>query len=310
MASAQTPADVRVKSVLVAYDFSQASRKPLRHALAIARHYSAKFYFMHVVSSIGYTIAGPPSLHLAIESTRREMHTLIDELHGGGELAGLQYEFLLEEGDVWQRLHQIIREKQVDAVVVGTHGRGGVPKLVLGSIAEQIFRQAECLVLTVGPGSYEDPIVDKVGGVRPFLFATDFGPASVRALPYAISFAEQFGAKLVLLHVLPPAPIPEGFHWSTTGDLPQMREAASVAAIERLRRLVAHAGPMTVEPEFMVKFGRASEQILLAARTLDADTIVLGLNRSAHPETVSHLHGAVAYPVVCAAHCPVLTLKH
>jgi nucleotide-binding universal stress UspA family protein len=123
----------------------------------------------------------------------------------------------------------VIRQKQVDLVVLGTHGRGGLGKVLLGSIAEQIFRHADCFVVTVGPGSYKDSLVEKAQAVRPFLFATDFGAASLHALPYAISFASHFGAKLIVLHVLPAAPIPEGFHWSTTGNLRQIREEPSGA---------------------------------------------------------------------------------
>jgi Universal stress protein family len=84
----------------------------------------------------------------------------------------------------------------------------------LGSMAEQVFRHADCFVVTVGPGSYKDSLVKKTEAARPFLLATDFGAASLYALPHAISFANQFGAKLVVLHVLPGGPIPDGFHWS------------------------------------------------------------------------------------------------
>jgi nucleotide-binding universal stress UspA family protein len=62
MSSIAAIATVGLKSVLVAFDFSEASHKPLRHALAIAHHYGAKFYLAHVVSHIGYTIAGPRSV--------------------------------------------------------------------------------------------------------------------------------------------------------------------------------------------------------------------------------------------------------
>jgi len=61
---------------------------------------------------------------------------------------------------------------------------------------EQIFRHADCIVVTVGPGSYKDSLVEKTEAIRPFLFATDFGAASLHALPHAISFSNYFGAKL------------------------------------------------------------------------------------------------------------------
>lgn len=310
MSSIVAATDVALKTVLVAYDFSEASQKPLRHAIAIARHYGAKFYLAHVVSSIGYTIAGPEASKLALEQTQREAQQLEQELLKSGVLAGLQYEFIVREGNVWEQLELVIRQKQVDMVVVGTHGRRNLGKLLLGSVAEQIFRHADCYVVTVGPGCDKDSLIEKTQTVRPFLFATDFGAASLHALPHAISFAKHFGAKLVVLHVLPAAPIPEGFHWSTTGDLMQMREQARTASQKRFEEQILQTAPMASKPEFMVEFGIPSDQILLASHTIKTDLIILGLHRRAHIETVSHLPWAIAYKVVCGAHCPVLTIRN
>ncbi len=310
MPSSETAVDVELKSVLVAFDFSESSHKALTHALAIARHFGAKFYLAHVVSHLGYTIAGAETLSLALEKTRSDARKLEQELLESGALRGLPHEFIVTEGKVCEELESIIRQKQVDLVVIGTHARGGLGKLLLGSIAEQVFRHTDCLVVTIGPGSYEDSIVEKRDAVRPFLFATDFGRASLRALPYAMSFANHFGAKLVILHVLPAAPLPEGFHWSTAGNLLQMREKARTETEKRLAELTLQNSPAWIQPEFMVKFGIPSEQILLASHSLNADLIILGLNNTSHIETASHMPWAVAYKVVCGARCSVLTVRN
>ena len=139
----------------------------------------------------------------------------------------------MRDGDVWEQLELLIKLKGVDLVVVGTHGRAGLGKLLLGSVAERVFRHADCFVATVGPGSYEDSLFERDNAGHTFLFATDFGAASLQALPYALSLASQFEAKLVVLHVLPAVPISEGFHWSKTGDLVQMREKAKADAQEK-----------------------------------------------------------------------------
>ncbi len=309
MPSTYVATAVQIKNVLVAFDFSKASQTPLRHALAIARHYGAKFYLAHVVSHIGYTIAGPGALQLAAEKTCRDAQELEQELLRSGSLAGLDYELIVREGNVWEQLGLVIKQKQIDAVVIGTHGRGTLGKLLLGSVAEQIFRHADCLVVTVGPGSYKDSLVDKTEAVRPLLFATDFGPASSHALPYALSFANHFGAKLVVLHVLSPAPVPEGFHWSRTGDLLQMREEARLGSQRRFEELIQRYAPVP-RPEFMLKFGNPAEQILLASHELNADLIILGLKHHAHIEAESHMPWAFAYRIVCGAHCPVLTIRN
>lgn len=309
MSSLAPAVDAGLKSVLIAFDFSEASWKALHHALAAARHYKAKFYLAHVVSALGYSIAGKQALDLAVEGAQRDAEKIERELLKDGSLEGLEHEFIVREGNIWEQLGQVIKEKQVDMVVVGTHGRGGLGKLVLGSVAEQIFRHADCLVDTVGPGSYEDSLPERTAAGRAFLFPTDFSTASLHALPHAISFANHFAAKLAVLHVLPSIPIPEGFHWSKTGDLPEMREKARMASQRQFEKLHLEKDRMVVKPEFLVKYGTPGAQILLASKAMKADLIILGLKRSTHVETASHMPWDTAYEIVRDAHCPVLTIR-
>jgi len=79
----------------------------------------------YVVSSIGYGIAGPEASQLAAEGSQRDAQQLETNLLKSGALAGLQYEFIIREGNVWEQLEFIIQQKQIDAIVVGTHGREG-----------------------------------------------------------------------------------------------------------------------------------------------------------------------------------------
>lgn len=301
--------EVTPKSVLVAYDFTETSQKPLLHGVSIARHYGAKLYVVHVVSSVGYRIAGADALRMATEKTQTEMEQLEQALLKGGALADIPHEFIVREGEVWHQLEDVIQQKHVDVVVVGTHARGTLGRLLLGSVAEQIFRQAQCPVVTVGPGAHAVSLIDKKEAVRPFLMATDFGAASLSALPHAASFANHFGAKLVVLHVLPAAPIPEGFHWSKTGDLMEMREESKRASGKMFDELVRPHVPPETKLEFEVKFGIPSEQILQASHELKADLIVLGLHRRAHAEAASHTPWASACKIVGSANCPVLTIR-
>ena len=310
MANAALSVDTGIKAVLLTCDFSKVSDKPLRHALAIAHHYNAKFYLAHVVCSIGYAIAGPPSLQLATEAATRDMQKLEQGLMANGFLHGLTHEFIVRQGDIWKQLESVIADKQVDLVVVGTHGRRNLGKMLLGSVAEQIFRRADCLVLTVGPGSLKDSPLENTRPFCSFLFATDFGDASVRALPRAISFANRFRVPLTLLHVAPIAPIPEGFHWSnTTADIRKIQEEAGRPALQRLKDLASQNARLNVAPEFLVKFGKPSEMILQVARTQKADLIIMGLHQSRHIDTAAHMPWATAYDVVCNANCPVLTVR-
>src|SRR5581483_4001806 len=167
-----------LKSVLVATDFSDASDRPLQHALAIARHYGAKVYLANVLSALGFTLAGPDALNAATDAAWRDAHNLESRLVQSGALADLPYEFIIGKGPVWEVLNQLVRQKYVDLIVSGTHGRRGLHKVLLGSVAEQIFRNADCTVFTVGPGSYPESRVDEVPANRRFLFPIDFAEAS------------------------------------------------------------------------------------------------------------------------------------
>jgi nucleotide-binding universal stress UspA family protein len=311
MATRLASADMGLKSILVASDFSEASQKPLRHAVSIARHFHAQFYLAHVVSSIGFTIAGADALESATSAARRDVGELERKLVENGALMGVSHEFIVRQGKIWEELEAIIREKQVDLVVIGTHAREGIEKLVLGSVAEQIFREADGLVLTVGPHSLPDAPLERTSGTRSFLFPTDFSAASFHALPHAISFANHFGARLVFLHVAPVMPIPESFSWSKTpDDITQMREDARQKALKRLGEFVSENAPLSVKPELMVEFGKHGEQILRVARSLKADLIIMGLNHAKHGRAASHMPQTTAYKVVREAHCSVLTVRN
>src|SRR5271166_2322970 len=199
-------AALKPRSILIATDFSEASEKALRYSLALARFYESKFCLAHVVSSLGLNMVGPDAVAACEEAVLREAAGLERSLVQRGALNGIQHKFIVRQGELWPELREIIRQESADLLVVGTHGRHGIAKLFFGSIAEQIFRQADCPVLTFGPHTDGRPWFGTSSTHRTFLFATDFGPASLHGLPQAIAAANQFGAKLAFLSIVPTAP--------------------------------------------------------------------------------------------------------
>jgi nucleotide-binding universal stress UspA family protein len=311
MSVVATAVNLQLKSVLIATDFSQASEKPLCHALAIAGCYGAKFYLAHVVPFIEPAMVGADAIVACEEAGWRDAVHLEDDLVRSGALTGLQHQVVIRQGEVWPELEAIIRQEKIDLVIIGTHGRNGMGKLLLGSVAEEIFRQADCPVLTVGPNAYRQPRIEIPRANRTCLLATDFGDASIDALPYAISFANRFGAKLVLLNVIPLIPLAAEPHWCTARDAAQRQENARKARLQRLEQLTRNA-TLEVRPEFRAEFGSASsvsEKILEAAERLKVDLIIMGLHRSIYIGTASHMPRTTAYEVVCRAGCPVLTVR-
>ena len=303
--------DIQVKSILIATDFSEASDKASRHALAIARHYGAKLYLVHIVSSLGFTIAGPEAVNVATEIVWRDARELENRLVQSGALSGLPHEVIVRQGNVWDELDQVISQEQIDLVVIGTHARRGFGKLLLGSVAEHIFRHADCLVLTVGPGSLQDSPVGSTRAIRPFLFATDFSDASLHALPYAISAANHFCTKLVLLHVLSDATAPADLLLPTADDVMQFQEKVRQSSLSRLEQSVSQQQcKLAVTPELAIEFGEPAEKILQTADRFKSDAIILGLHRSTRTGSASHVPWATAYAVVCGAGCSVLTVRN
>lgn len=127
------------------------------------------------------------------------------------------------------------------------------------------------------------------------MFATDFSAGSLHALPFALSLAEENQARLTLLHVIPLVPM-------------QHQVWASGNTRKRLEELIPPDAADWCRPETVVRFEFPAEGILRAAEAVSADLIVMGVHKRA-PRASSHLPWAIAYEVVCHAHCPVLTVR-
>jgi nucleotide-binding universal stress UspA family protein len=309
MSSAALALDLELKSVLLATDLSAASEKPLHHALTIARHYEAKLYVAHVVSAAPYLMSGPEALEMGCASASQDVQQLQHSLVQRGLLKGVDHEFIIRWGCVWNELQAIIAEKQIGLVVLGTHARHGFEKLILGSVAEEVFRDAECPVLTVGPHSYREGRLESANESRTYLFATDFSEASISALPHAVSFARRSKAKLILLHVVAAAPLPQATGCYSASEALLSRENARMACVRQLEQLVPPDGQAQIEIEFVVQFGVPSEKILQIALEKRVDLIMLGLRRAALVGALAHRPWARAYEIVCGAGCPVLTVR-
>ena len=292
------------RSILFATDFSQPSEKALRHSLALARFYKSDFCLAHVMSSLGFTMAGPDAITRGEEAISRDFADLEASLLRTGALTGIQHKFIVRQGELWPELREIIREENSDLLVVGTHGRHGIAKLFFGSVAEQIFRQANCPVLTFGPNTASRPWFETSTTQRTFLFATDFGLASLRGLPQAVAAANKFGARLVLLSIVPRA---SRNHQRVNNH----RADARLKTLQRLAEL-ADSAEIHPRPELYAELespGRVSEKILETADELRADLIVMGLHDAPHTGIISHLDLADTYDVVCHAGSPVLTVN-
>ena len=286
---------VSLTKILVTTDFSEVSDRALDYAIALARRYDARIYLTHVITPDPFQFAEPQLAQATYEKVRQAAEEGITDILISGKLRGIPHEVLMEEGNVWPTLEKLITEHQVDLVVAGTHGRNKVQKILIGSVAEEIFRQADTPVLTVGPAVKGEN--QKEVELANILFATDFGPGAERAAAYALSLAQEHGARLTLLHVIESAAA------YTEESVARQREINVV----RMKQLMPYGIEDWCNPEFRVTFGSAVEEILIAAKESKAGLIVMGAK--ARKSLAGHAPLTVAYNVVTKATCPVLTVR-
>ncbi len=291
------PTRIKLQNILFATDFSPSAKSALPHALDLARHYGARLYTVNVLPHMPFVEAAQPDPEQIKMLANRQLTALMNS----ASLKDVEHTELIEQGEVLEVIWKLVRKYDFDLIVIGTGGRKGLEKLLLGSVAEAVFRNAECPVLTIGPHATRWNIDGNLGHI---LFATDFGPESLHGLPYAISLAEENRARLTLLHVAaePGVALPE----PEPGAMPVVDPSEVVAATEKqLRALIPEGTQLWEEPEYMVQFGPAAETVMRIAAQ-NVDMIVLGVKRPTAFTT--HLGEGVAYKIACEAPCPVLSI--
>lgn len=283
-------------NILHLTDFSACSDAAFRWAIALARGNRAKLSVLHVVVPDALTYMTPDSpTALDIQENRaRGQMQRVDE-----QLTSLPHDTIVRrDTDVWTAVQKELQEFQSGLIVLGTHGRTGFTKLLLGSVAERVLRHSPVPVISVGPGVAQGPEAD--GKFHRVLLATDFSPGSAGAAEYALSLAQRDQAELVLLHAC------------KTGNRSKSNKFSELSvaeALHRLHELVRHAGTLRGHPETLVEFGNAGTQILEVARRKKADLIVMGLRKAGSVLAATHLEIGTTHKVVAHAPCPVLTVR-
>ncbi len=292
---AGTTQHIRLANALLLTDFSPSADLALPYAVALASRYDGKVYVVHVISPEMYEYLPPavvPQVQTEIQNYGQQR---MQQLLTHPELHQVPCEAVVREGEIWDTLRALAEEFQIDVIVVGTHGRRGLKKALTGAIAEEVLHMALTPVLTVGP---------HCGRIAPehrpkrILYATDFSADSVRAMAYAVSLAETFGALLIPTYVAPQI-----------GDDPSAGTRFEEFFEERLQDLLEGQLPAKSQCKYRVKFGVSAEGILKAAEEENADLIVMGVRGAGSLARAAHHIGATADRVVSESCCPVLTVR-
>lgn len=303
------PFPLSVRNVLLASDFSAISEAALPYAAAICRRFGAALHAAHVLSDANLLLmtggVDYVSMNTIYEDAHREAREKLDQI--AARLEGISFHASVRHGQVWKNLAQIVEANDIDLIVLGTHGRTGVGKLLLGSVAEDILRHAPCPVLTVGPkvtGHARLPLIPSAGrdlapaalDLREIIFATDFSDIAPRASRAAVALADTFHAHLIMMHVIE--------EYAEIASHPGRIEVG----IRRLRELIPAGVALPSIPETLLEFGSATECILRVAAEREADMIVLAARQASEVGT-THLPWSTAHVVLANATCPVLTVR-
>lgn len=283
---------IQLKRILYATDFSDGSRAALGVVSGLARHYHSEALVAHICAPLPYIMVTPEVVSVAEKQREGKARSKLADLLRVTDALRVGAKPIVRIGEPVEELSRMVREHNIDLVVLSTHGRIGLKHLMMGSVAEALFRHLSCPVLTIGPHLAHRFF--GLAGIHNILFPTDLSEESQAVFPYLASLADEHHARIILLHVLP----------AETSSNPDARRLA-----EPLRRQMMHIfGPQIGSrsaPEFVIDAGDASERILAHACEQNVDLIGFGISRTA--EFTTRFRNTVAYRVLLNARCPVLT---
>jgi nucleotide-binding universal stress UspA family protein len=282
-----------IRTIVHPTDFSEYSDAAFLLACSLARHHGAKLVLLHVGEPPVVVTGGAmtPPVPLPQEYDRPALEAKLRGLKLTDQ--NVMVERRVVYGIPASQILDVAQASKCDVIVMGTHGRGGLRRAVVGSVAEQVMRKAPCPVMTVK--------ADRSGlGIHTILHPTDFSERSEFAFDFACSLASDYGARLIILHVVQP---PMAVYGEIITDLPI--EPVRETATQRLTQI--KPSDPKVPFEHQLEEGDPVERILHAAKVNQCDLIVMGTHgRTALSRLVM---GSVAEQVVRKAPCPVLTVK-
>ena len=293
----------QVKHVLCPIDFSDASRHALDHAVVMAGWFRSHLTVMHVRHPV--FLMEPPILFAdladsslgTLEDVEARLHGWLEPVRAAGIACGV---LAVDGNNPAARIVEAVAQVGADLVVMGTHGRHGFERLLLGSVTERVVRTAPCPVVTVPPPN----VTTSTLPFRRVICGVDFSDASLKALRFARSMAQESNSTLTILHVLEWPPESEAL---AMFDMTAYRDAVRTDAEERLATLAQDPEFGSRQPTIRLVMGKPHDQILAVALEDHADIVVRGVHGRTPVDLM--LFGSTTNQVIRRATCPVLTLR-
>jgi nucleotide-binding universal stress UspA family protein len=285
---------VSVKKIMFATDFSTISDKAASYARALARRFSSTVEIAHVFDPSVVTSYPEAIIGLPVKERRQISNKSLEHLRDDFAASGIDTKTASPEGHrPYAALLKVAKEHEVDLIVAGTQSKSPVERLVLGSTAEQLIRNAECPVLTVGPKA--KPFGDAPLAFQAIVYATDFSAEATKAAIYALSFAQDSGAHIYFCYVR-----------CSQNGLPTASDCLDSAFQREMEKMVPECCYDWCSPEFVVEHGEAARAILDLAAKVNADLIVLGAHSASF--WLTNINPGLTPNLLAQATCPVMTV--
>lgn len=288
---------LKIRKVLFPTDFSECSNHAFPYALQLAERYGAELHMLHALA-----------LHAADPADPTHRFPEVEEVQAGDDGGGVRVFHVQQRGfSAAAVILDYAADHDVDLVVMGTHGRRGLRRFVMGSVAEEVIRFASSAVLSVRkPAEAAGKDEPEAGRPRRILAPIDFSAHSRTAFVHARELAAAFDAELLLLHVVHEIVYPD-FYFPGSAAASLDSQHLRQEAVRRLEMLLEEGEGPPVKVEVAATVGPAAQEIVRFTREREADLIVI----ASHGLTgiLEVLLGSVTERVVRLAPCSVLTLK-
>ncbi len=301
---------MKIERIVVSTDLSEASRHAFPVAASLARHFKSRLTVVHVTDfpqvgpeglAPGSLIVGDRDVEQYLEGLERDLAELVD---ADAVFEGLGVERHLVRNATLDAYREFLVATRADLVVLATHGRTGVSRMLLGSFAERFLRYAPCPALVCRRTASSAPA--EGFAPRRILAPTDFSPNSRPALEWASGLARSFGAQARLFHVIEYEPGLYGLSRDISGTWHEYEERVTQDFMARFREFVEQESE-GFSADMSIRKGRPIDRILEEVGEFGADLVVVGTHGRTGWDRF--LLGSTAEQVVRRAPCPVLVVR-
>jgi nucleotide-binding universal stress UspA family protein len=278
------------RKIAVPTDFFPSSASAMAYALALAKSDKSRVVAVYAVDPFEYSF-GPSDLrYIKKQEVWARAHEAMSQWLKANKFSCATS---LIEGEAGPAIAQFIDQQGIDLTVLGTSARSHAARLLLGSVAEEIFRKASGNVLVLAPRMRSNR-----HQLKRLLFATDLETHSLAALSHLSKLARKFDSTISVIRAVHP-------------DIRSRPERSRIGRETKLKIHTASDSNLRKRiKQIQVKFGHPVKVIAAAAKASKADAIVMGIRSGGEwDRAATHIPWALAHRVIAEARCPVLTIR-